>query len=173
MDRILSDELVRAMIAVPSQPDFESYCSILKEADDRLRAYKARTTKRNEPKTLQPAWKQSTDVDQSVTSSKVPNGREVTRKASVESMEWEPTPAKVATTSARRAKWVSQEERDRRRQARLCIRCRGSGHMIRECPYGPPQRPITSNSVRKEKAKAKEVEPELEDEEPQSSESEN
>jgi hypothetical protein len=45
LDRILSDELVRAMITVPSQPDFESYCSILKETDDRLRAYKARTTK--------------------------------------------------------------------------------------------------------------------------------
>jgi hypothetical protein len=45
LDRILSDELIRAMIIVPSQPDFESYCSILKETDDRLRAYKARTIK--------------------------------------------------------------------------------------------------------------------------------
>ncbi|KAG9240064.1 hypothetical protein BJ878DRAFT_322776 [Calycina marina] len=40
--RILSDELVQAMATVPSQPDFESYCSIIKETDDRLKAYKAR-----------------------------------------------------------------------------------------------------------------------------------
>ena len=48
LDRILSDDLVRAIITVPSQrtqPDFESYCSILKETDDRLRAYKARSAK--------------------------------------------------------------------------------------------------------------------------------
>ena len=45
LDCILSDELVWAMITVPSQPDFESYYLILKETDDRLRAYKAYTTK--------------------------------------------------------------------------------------------------------------------------------
>jgi hypothetical protein len=78
-------------------------------------------------------------------------------------MEWEPTPAKVAIASSRRAKWVSQEERENRRQNGRCIRCGATGHMIRECPYGPPQRPMASNSIRKEKAK--EIEPELDEEE--------
>lgn len=175
LDRILSDDLVRAMITVPSQPDFESYCSILKETDDRLRAYKARTKPKDAeaPRAPRPVWKRPTDTIRPVTDEKDLRGPKVVRKPSIEDMEWEPTPAKVAMANARRAKWVSQEIREQRRQTGLCIRCGGSGHMVRECPYGPPQRPIRSDSVRKEKVKAKEVEPELEDEEPQSSESEN
>jgi hypothetical protein len=169
LDRILSDELVRAMITVPSQPDFESYCSILKETDDRLRAYKARTTK---PKDIvvqrgpQPTWKQPVTSDQNH------GGQKTTHEPSVESMDWEPTPAKVAAAGGRRAKWVSQEELDNRRQTRRCFRCGALNHQVRECPYGPPRRPVITDSVRKEAAKPKEVEPELEEEE-LGSESEN
>jgi hypothetical protein len=172
LDRILSDELVRAMITVPSQPDFESYCSILKETDDRLRAYKARTTKPKGTATPQPFWKQSTDTKRPFTDSKNFSGPKVTRKASVESMDWEPTPIKAAPTSTKRAKWVSYEERVQRQQSGRCIRCGASGHMIRECPYGPAKRPVTTDSVRKEKDKPKEVKPELEEEE-SASDSEN
>lgn len=164
LDRILSDELIRAMITVPSQPDFESYCSILKETDDRLRAYKARTKQKDTEVTKAPrqtTWKRPADLVRPVTDEKN------------EDMDWEPTPAKVATANARRAKWVSQEVRDQRRRTGLCIRCGGSGHMIRECPYSQPQRHIASDSVRKETARAKEVEPELEGEDLQVSESEN
>jgi hypothetical protein len=176
LDRILSDDLVRAMITVPSQPDFESYCSILKETDDRLRAYKARTKQKDTEVTKAPrqtTWKRPADTVRPVTDEKNAYKPELVRKASVEDMEWEPTPAKVATANSRRAKWVSQEVRDQRRRTGLCIRCGGSGHIVRECPYGQPQRPVASDSVRKETAKARVVEPELEDEEPQSSESEN
>jgi hypothetical protein len=65
LDRILSDELVRVMITVPSRLDFESYCSILKETDDCLRAYKARTTKTRDKVVQEPSqftWKRSTDI---------------------------------------------------------------------------------------------------------------
>jgi hypothetical protein len=172
LDRILSDELVRAMITVPSQPDFESYCSILKETDDRLRAYKARTTKPKSTPTPQPFWKQSTDTKRPFMDGKNLNGPKITRKASVESMDWEPTPVRVTTTSTKRAKWVSYEERVQRQQTGRCIRCGASGHMIRECPYGPAKRPVIMDSVRKEKDKPKEVEPELEEEE-SASDSEN
>ena len=44
--------------------------------------------------------------------------------------------------------------------------------MIRECLYAPAKRPVTIDSVRKEKDKPKEVEPELEEEE-SASDSEN
>ncbi len=176
LDRILSDELVRAMITVPSQPDFESYCSILKETDDRLRAYKTRTTKARDmevPRASRTNWKKATGSAPPATDVRNSYGPQLVRKASVEDMEWEPTPAKVATANVRRAKWVSQEVRDQRRRTGLCIRCGGSGHIVRECPYGQPQRPVASDSVRKETARAKEVEPELEDEDLQVSESEN
>ncbi|KAH6698163.1 hypothetical protein BKA61DRAFT_682806 [Leptodontidium sp. MPI-SDFR-AT-0119] len=49
LDRVLSDDLAKAMITVPSQPDFDSYCSILKSTDDKLKAYKARASKPKDP----------------------------------------------------------------------------------------------------------------------------
>jgi hypothetical protein len=174
LDRILSDELVRAMITVPSQPDFESYCSVIKETDDRLRAYKSRTSKSKEQVvtgTPRSNWKRPTAAVQLSTEGRNPSGPKVTRKASVESMDWESTPVRAAAASTRRAKWVSQEERDNRRQTGRCIRCGASGHIIRDCPYGPPQRPIQTATARQEKTK--EVEPELDDEDIQSAGSEN
>lgn len=172
LDRILSDELVRAMITVPSQPDFESYCSVIKETDDKLRAYKARSTNRSSPGTLQPSWKQRTDANRQFTDSNRAGRPKVVRKASVETMDWEPTPVKAASTSTRRARWVSQEELDNRRQTRRCFRCGASSHQVKECSYGPAKRPVTTDSFRKEGAKLREVGPDLEDEE-SSSESEN
>ena len=161
------------MITVPSQPDFESYCSILKETDDRLRAYKARSTKSRDtapqgaPRTT---WKRPLGETRQTTDVQNLNGLRATHEPSVENMDWEPAPAKVLTSGPRRAKWVSQEELDNRRQTRRCFRCGASSHQVRECPYAPPRRPVTTDSVRRESPK--EVEPELEEEEP-SSESEN
>ena len=40
--------------------------------------------------------------------------------------------------STRRAKWVDMEERQRRRDNGLCIRCGGKGHLARGCPVQPP-----------------------------------
>ena len=174
LDRILSDDLVKAMITVPTQPDFESYCSILKETDDRLRAYRARTSSKTDRKDPVASRNSSIEGGQQ---KKEAYSRQVTRKPSVEEMEWVATPIRAAATSARRAKWVSQEERDLRRQTGRCIRCGASGHMIKDCPYGHPQRPVTSVAVRKdtrkEKEKAKEVEAELEDPVTDESDSEN
>ena len=174
LDRVLSDDLAKAIITVPLQPDFESYCSILKSTDDKLKAYKARASKSKDLTigTSQPSWKRLTDDKRAFTVNKSLSEPKIVRKASVESIEWEPTPAKVATTSTKRAKWVSQEEREDRRRTGRCIRCGALGHMIRDCPYGRPQRPVTMDLARKGKGIVKEVAPELEDNEI-SSESEN
>jgi hypothetical protein len=175
LDRILSDELVKEMITVPSQPDFESYCSIIKETDDRLRAYKARTSRpRNQSSlgTPQTSWKQSTDAIRRRADDKVTNNWKVTRKASVEDMDWEPAPAKVLTTNTKRAKWVSQEERGNRLRTGRCVCCGATGHFARACPYEPARRPVTANTARKPRVEIKEVAPELEEEE-LSSDSEN
>lgn len=167
LDRILSDELVRAMITVPSQPDFESYCSILQETDDRLRAYKTRATKSKDVAitgTSRPVWKSSRDLAPPVTEERKYHGQRPIREALDDRMDWEPTPAKIATTNTRRAKWASQEERENRRRTGRCIRCGASGHMIRECPYGKPQRPVTVDTIHKGKETPRNIEPELEDE---------
>jgi hypothetical protein len=61
----------------------------------------------------------------------------------------EPTPPKDPDemdwvhklASTRRAKWVDVEERQRRRDNGLCIRCGGKGHLARGCPVQPPLPP--------------------------------
>ena len=40
-----------------------------------------------------------------------------------------------------KAKWVDAVERERRREQKLCFRCGGSGHRIRDCAYEPATRP--------------------------------
>ena len=51
LDRILYDDLAKAIITVPTQPDFDSYYTILKLTDDKLKAYKARASKSKESTT--------------------------------------------------------------------------------------------------------------------------
>ena len=48
LNRILSDDLVKAIITVSTQPDFDSYYAILKLIDDKLKAYKSRASKSKE-----------------------------------------------------------------------------------------------------------------------------
>jgi len=49
-------------------------------------------------------------------------------------MDWEPTKANTA-------RWVSQEELERRKEQGLCLRCGGKGHIIRNCKLKPAKRP--------------------------------
>ncbi len=64
-----------------------------------------------------------------------------------DAMDWEPT--KVSRTmqkenknlKGKRAKWVSQEELDRRREEYRCLRCGRSGCRIAQCPLLPAKRP--------------------------------
>jgi hypothetical protein len=86
-----------------------------------------------------------------------------------ETMDWEPTRAAAAAPSQdgqkRRAKWVSQEEMDKRRQEGRCFRCGASGHQRSGCEYLPPRRPMEARSVRGPRAapgKSAPAEPQLE-----------
>ncbi|KAL5594253.1 uncharacterized protein BROUX77_007600 [Berkeleyomyces rouxiae] len=71
-----------------------------------------------------------------------------------DAMDWERTrrvaPQPTRAPAARRtARWASEEERERRRRAGLCIRCGASGHFVRECPYDvPPNRNAPPARVR-------------------------
>ncbi|OJD23762.1 hypothetical protein ACJ73_04880 [Blastomyces percursus] len=56
-------------------------------------------------------------------------------------MDWTSAPITAINGGGqRRAKWVSKDILDQRRQRRLCYRCGASGHMVGNCPYGPAQR---------------------------------
>ena len=89
LDRILYDDLAKAMITVPTQPDFDSYYTILKLTDDKLKAYKARASKSKESTTgtSQPAWKRPTDDKRAFTVNNTSSEPKIVRKASVESIE--------------------------------------------------------------------------------------
>jgi hypothetical protein len=47
--------------------------------------------------------------------------------------------------TGRRAKWADEREIQRRRDNQLCLRCGGTGHIIRNCPLLPPERPGMAN----------------------------
>src|SRR6266516_4947195 len=89
--------------------------------------------------------------------------------APVDSMDWEPTRTASATSTQnngpkekKRARWVSQQELDRRRQEGVCIRCGGSGHFVGKCEYAATRRPTETPSTRGSRAGAgKVIEPQL------------
>jgi hypothetical protein len=68
-------------------------------------------------------------------------------QASNGQMDWEPTQtvsaasAKTTQQGKPKAKWVSQQELDRRREANECLRCGSNDHFIRQCSLGPARRP--------------------------------
>ena len=62
-----------------------------------------------------------------------------------------------------RAKWVSPEEMQRRRDAHFCTQCGGSGHWRNQCPYLPAHRPGGSQSRPARSRAAQVVEPVPED----------
>ena len=55
-----------------------------------------------------------------------------------EPMDWEPS-----RSHTQRAKWVSQQELDRRREDGLCLRCGKKGHLIGSCRLKPAYNPIS------------------------------
>ena len=61
-------------------------------------------------------------------------------------------PAAVPRTTslaapAPRARWVSDTEVSRRREAGLCFRCGASGHRVAECPYRAAARPRNQTTI--------------------------
>jgi len=135
LDRILNNELAQALVTAPSARSFKEYCGTLKEINDKIRAFKAtRPTRRAATQYTANQLsnnKRGLGQVQKVPSPKNDQGDE---------MDWELSqPTKSA--SAKRAKWVTQEERDERRRNGLCLQCGASGHRIASCIYAPPRRP--------------------------------
>jgi hypothetical protein len=64
-----------------------------------------------------------------------------------DAMDWTAARITNATTqgNCKRATWVSQEVIQKRRKARVCLRCGNSGHFIRDCKFAPAQDPNRTN----------------------------
>jgi hypothetical protein len=86
------------------------------------------------------------------------------QEAASQPMDWEPTPTApaAATRTGRsgdqnkpRAKWVSQQEMARRKEANLCLRCGSGDHYIGQCHLGPAKKPdATPARTKKSKSSA-------------------
>lgn len=138
--RGLKPHIQRNIAMVNTDTDFESYCGAVIRIQD---AHRRINFLSGAPLTTKPIF---------------------TAQSDQMAMDWEPTRANAAqplANSNRRAKWVSQEEVQRRKSNHLCIRCGASGHMISACQYAPARRPASHVSA----ATAHVEEPQLEDEE--------
>jgi hypothetical protein len=80
--------------------------------------------------------------------------------APIEVMDWEPAiqvaatgnlanRGRVGTDSRPRAKWVSQETLEQRRENRQCLRCGRDDHFISKCGYAPARQPTDGRPRRR------------------------
>ena len=77
-------------------------------------------------------------------------------------MEWEPTRTKIAQGQVKkgtvRAKWISQEIINKRRENRQCYRCGSSSHRVAQCYLLPAERLVSIKKVAPEIEDARNVE---------------
>jgi hypothetical protein len=117
------------MVAVLEADGYQEYCQQVKTIADKLEALnrgKKFSRYTNTPRTAGHP-----------TNAAIPQ----MPQTSSDVMEWEPTQSRIGTGERRRAKWVSAEEIQRRRDEHRCLRCGVPGHYISECPYLPPRQP--------------------------------
>ena len=102
-----------------------------------------------------------------------PKGQPMARQGTSETMDWELTRAAVATPTQsgqkkRRARWVSQEEMEKRRQEGHCFRCGTSGYEVNGYEFLLPCRSTEAGPARGSWAasgKSTLIEPQLESKE--------
>jgi hypothetical protein len=92
-------------------------------------------------------WKNGKENSHQYLKSKGSNWGASNESMNIDSMDWEPA---KAIAKGRRALWVNETERDRRRKAGLCLRCGGRGHMIADCPALPARSPKKVNRGERE-----------------------
>lgn len=119
----LSEELRGALVATPTPATYSEYCSLLHSVSQNLEALRGRQqrSRTNRPREHQ---------------------NNLSTWQNHDKMEWEHVPTvAVSAAQPKRAKWVSIEEIQRRRQSGSCLRCGKKGHFVNNCPELPAQRP--------------------------------
>jgi hypothetical protein len=136
------------MVAVVEAEDYNTYCQQVKGIADKLESLQKIKRFSRYPHGPRPTVRAEQQASPSAS------------QPANDTMEWEPTHTRLQDKGKRRrAKWVSQEEMDRRRKERRCLRCGATGHEVRTCVYLPAKRPDTPPKVSA-------VAPMLEDDEP-------
>lgn len=152
----LNKKMGRLLVTAPEPSDYPTWCTLVKTLARKDEAEANRTTGLPRRETQrQPPSSSPTPLNQQELPPKFP------QPEAAKAPEVEMTLG--ATGQRRRAAWVSEEERGRRRKEGLCRRCGGNGHFIKDCPYLPARCPNLNMST------IKTVEPLLEPEEPRES----
>jgi hypothetical protein len=119
-------ELRQALVATPIPKSYQECCSLLHQVSNNLDTIKGI---------------KKTNIDRTATMTTTTphaSGKE-------DAMEWEASPPVITSTVASqkvRAKWVTQEVLNGRRDEGSCYRCGKAGHIVRNCTYLPAVRPI-------------------------------
>jgi hypothetical protein len=169
----LSRELQELMIGRENPDhDFGGFCNELKRISDQAEAFQQRNRqfRRNEGNQRPPRNPPVPTTTNTTTSASTQDQAQAApRGGALDAMDWQPSgPASIA--NARRAKWVSREELDKRRKEGRCIRCGANNHLQKDCPYKPARPPRAAPAT---PAPVTLIEPTLEDEDDASEESEN
>ena len=114
------------LITVEEKDTYDDFCHQVKGIADRLAEYRRFTNGvRN-------------------TGNAVPTPDGGTFAVASDTMDWEPSASRTARPqkgNTARAKWVSKEELDKRRQDRRCLRCGAGSHRVKQCPFLPARNP--------------------------------
>ena len=145
LKRALSDSLRDRLISIEEDDEYDDFCTQVRGVADRLEEYKDRTNR------FQSVWPAKRDK----------------QKANPDAMDFEYTRNVNAQagsngqqSSKQRARWVSTEELQKRRETGRCVRCGASGHFVGRCPFLPARRPQQNERTRR--ADNQEHPPELE-----------
>jgi hypothetical protein len=136
----INNELRERLITMDEAESYVDYCGQVKRVGDRI----------EEHKRIVRSWPQNENRGQQSNRQPIMPRNANNSMPVVEHMDWEPTPAgqtRVNHTEVRRARWVSEEERDKRKKEGRCLRCGALGHLISKCPYRPAARPAQAANV--------------------------
>jgi hypothetical protein len=131
LDKTLNNDLARYLVAAKIPESYEDFKSLLHQVSQRAEALK----NSSKPVVF------------------VPPQRRTNPRESTDTMDWEPSPrARVVPTHAsgsrKRAKWVSDDVIQSRRNNNQCFRCGSDKHRAQRCDLLPAERPLQTVAVR-------------------------
>jgi hypothetical protein len=139
----INNDLREKLITMDEADSYLDYCAQVKRVADRMDEHRRVIRSQGVSNGRYQAYNARQQAPATSARTKV----ETTSATQPDSMDWEPTPMRVNNVQARRAHWVNEEEREKRRKEGRCLRCGASGHLIAKCPYRAATRPAQVATV--------------------------
>ncbi|RHZ43108.1 uncharacterized protein CDV56_100897 [Aspergillus thermomutatus] len=121
------------MVVIEEKNTYEGYCAQVKGVTDRLAELQHLNGNNRASQSPHTANKGNNNNGNKIESQGL---NRTSSSVGGNTMDWEPSVA----SNAKRAKWVSKEELQRRRDKGLCLRCGSAQHHVANCPFRAPHR---------------------------------